>query len=102
MGRNFRYISVGESQNLDPLGASFQLSVVKSLAQNVNIVPAHLDQPRSGHGGAHAIAIDKHDAGTQRTDKLIRLLHQLTTGGGAETRQMTGLELFRVTHVEEE
>src|SRR3954468_7962806 len=67
----------------------------------VDVEPAHLDQPRRGHDGAHALRVDEHYARVAHADVLVGRLTELAAGRMARAGDVAGLEFLARANVEE-
>ncbi len=65
-------------------------------------VMAELAQPAGHHGGAHAIAVEQHQARTAHAHVLVAGLHELAAGRVLGTGQRTGLEFLGRAHIAQE
>ena len=69
--------------------------------QHAGLLEAHLDQPRCGHGRAHAVIVDEHDTRAPGGDEGVGLLHQLHALGPKCAGEMAGLVFPPLAHIEE-
>ena len=66
-----------------------------------HVFPAHLDQPRRGHGRAHAVIVDQHDARVARCGERVGRLDQLAARRVDRAVQVAGGVFLGAAHVEQ-
>src|SRR5436190_5044792 len=69
--------------------------------QYVDLVPAHLREPRGAHHGAPALRVDEHEPRVAHANVLVSRLHELPARCMTRAGEMAGFEFLARAHVEQ-
>ena len=71
------------------------------IGEHVDVVPAHLIQPRRRHHRAHALRIDEHNSRMAHADVFVGRLDQLPAGRVTRADDVARFEFLTRAHVQQ-